>query len=234
MCSPSSRRGVCIEHGLHRLSGGLCVLCDPARGGAIPDSVRPERLARHPVAAADGARAGHAAATDRLAAAPAAGHLCRSGDRCRRSACCSAPIFHAAAAAGAVLDQQGGYASAAIYDPHFQQEAALFETLFSQFAALTLFTGPGLPLLFGFFTDAWVLWPPGRWRVDLVDVFRQLALARPGRHADRRRAARQSVARPHAADRCRVRADVAAREAAQPVCHRTHRQGVDPRRLPRC
>lgn len=85
-------------------------------------------------------------------------------------------VFHAAAAAGAVLDQQGGYASAAIYDPHFQQEAALFETLFLQFAALTLFTGPGLPLLFGFFTDAWVLWPPGRWRVDLSDVFRQIAL----------------------------------------------------------
>ncbi|MFL9915115.1 flagellar biosynthetic protein FliR [Paraburkholderia fungorum] len=85
-------------------------------------------------------------------------------------------IFHAAAAAGAVLDQQGGYASAAIYDPHFQQEAALFETLFLQFAALTLFTGPGLPLLFGFFTDAWVLWPPGRWRVDLSDVFRHIAL----------------------------------------------------------
>ncbi|WNC88597.1 flagellar biosynthetic protein FliR [Paraburkholderia sp. FT54] len=85
-------------------------------------------------------------------------------------------IFHAAAAAGAVLDQQGGYASAAIYDPHFQQDAALFETLFSQFAALTLFTGPGLPLLFGFFTDAWVLWPPGRWRGDLADVFRQIAL----------------------------------------------------------
>ncbi|MFM0204627.1 flagellar biosynthetic protein FliR [Paraburkholderia fungorum] len=85
-------------------------------------------------------------------------------------------IFHAAAAAGAVLDQQGGYASAAVYDPHFQQEAALFETLFLQFAALTLFTGPGLPLLFGFFTDAWVLWPPGRWRVDLTDVFRHIAL----------------------------------------------------------
>ncbi|WP_144142614.1 EscT/YscT/HrcT family type III secretion system export apparatus protein [Paraburkholderia sp. BCC1884] len=85
-------------------------------------------------------------------------------------------IFHAASAAGAVLDQQGGYASAAIYDPHFQQEAALFETLFSQFAALTMFTGPGLPLLFGFFTDAWVLWPPGRWRVDLHDVFQRLAL----------------------------------------------------------
>ncbi|WP_244147150.1 EscT/YscT/HrcT family type III secretion system export apparatus protein [Paraburkholderia bryophila] len=85
-------------------------------------------------------------------------------------------IFHAAAAAGAVLDQQGGYSSAAIYDPHFQQEAALFETLFSQFAALAMFTGPGLPLLFGFFTDAWVLWPPGRWRVDLVEMFRQVAL----------------------------------------------------------
>lgn len=85
-------------------------------------------------------------------------------------------VFQAASAAGAVLDQQGGYASAAIYDPHFQQEAALFETLFSQFAALTMFTGPGLPLLFGFFTDAWVLWPPGRWRVDLIGVFRHIAL----------------------------------------------------------
>jgi type III secretion protein T len=85
-------------------------------------------------------------------------------------------VFHAAGAAGAVLDQQGGYASAAIYDPHFQQDAALFETLFLQFAALTMFTGPGLPLLFGFFIDAWVLWPPGQWRIDLVDVFRQLAL----------------------------------------------------------
>ncbi|ABE29858.1 Putative type III secretion system innermembrane protein, HcrT/YscT-like protein [Paraburkholderia xenovorans LB400] len=84
-------------------------------------------------------------------------------------------IFHAAGAAGAVLDQQGGYTSAAIYDPNFQQEAALFESLFLQFAALTLFTGPGLPLLYGFFTDAWVLWPPGRWRGDLVDVFGQLA-----------------------------------------------------------
>jgi type III secretory pathway component EscT len=85
-------------------------------------------------------------------------------------------IFHAAGAAGAILDQQGGYGSAAMYDPHFQQEAALFEQLFLQFAALMLFTGPGLPLLFGFFTDAWVLWPPGQWRTDLLDVFRQLAL----------------------------------------------------------
>jgi type III secretion protein T len=85
-------------------------------------------------------------------------------------------VFHAASAAGAILDQQGGYSSAAVYDPHFQQEAALFETLFLQFAALTMFTGPGLPLLFGFFIDAWVLWPPGHWRIDLVDVFRQLAL----------------------------------------------------------
>lgn len=84
-------------------------------------------------------------------------------------------IFHAAAAAGAVLDQQGGYASAAIYDPHFQQEAALFETLFSQFAALIVFTGSGLPLLFGFFADAWVLWPPGHWRIDLIGVFQRVA-----------------------------------------------------------
>nr|WKF59072.1 hypothetical protein HUO10_003580 [Paraburkholderia busanensis] len=85
-------------------------------------------------------------------------------------------IFHAAAAAGAVLDQQGGYSSAAIYDPHFQQEAALFETLFSQFAALVVFTGPGMPLVFGFFADAWALWPPGRWRTDLLDVFQRIAL----------------------------------------------------------
>jgi type III secretion protein T len=85
-------------------------------------------------------------------------------------------IFHAAAAAGAILDQQGGYSSAAIYDPHFQHEAAIFETMFSQFAALTLFTGPGLPLLFGYFADAWVLWPPGRLHPDLSDVFRNLAL----------------------------------------------------------
>ncbi|WP_089161765.1 EscT/YscT/HrcT family type III secretion system export apparatus protein [Caballeronia sordidicola] len=85
-------------------------------------------------------------------------------------------IFHAAAAAGAILDQQGGYSSASIYDPHFQHDAALFETMFSQFAALTLFTGPGMPLLFGFFTDAWVLWPPGRLHIDLSDVFREIAL----------------------------------------------------------
>lgn len=85
-------------------------------------------------------------------------------------------VFHAASAAGAVLDQQGGYSSAAIYDPHFQHEAALFETMFLQFAALTMFTGPGMPLLFGFFTDAWVLWPPGLLRPGLTDVFRHLAL----------------------------------------------------------
>lgn len=84
-------------------------------------------------------------------------------------------IFHAAAAAGAMLDLQGGYNSAAMYDPHFQEEAALYETMFLQFAALALFTGPGLPLLFGFFTDAWVLWPPGHLRGDLVEVFRRLA-----------------------------------------------------------
>lgn len=86
-------------------------------------------------------------------------------------------VFQAASAAGAMLDQQGGYASAAIYDPHFQHEAALFETLFLQFATLTMFTGPGLPLLFGFFTDAWLLWPPGRWQPELGGVFRHLALS---------------------------------------------------------
>lgn len=70
-------------------------------------------------------------------------------------------VFHAAAAAGAVLDQQGGYSVGAVYDPNFQQEASLFETLFTQFAALTFFTGHGLVAVCGFFVDAWSLWPPG-------------------------------------------------------------------------
>ena len=70
-------------------------------------------------------------------------------------------VFHAAAAAGAILDQQGGYSIAAVYDPNFQQESALFETLFTQFATLTFFTGHGLVLVCGFFVDAWSIWPPG-------------------------------------------------------------------------
>lgn len=70
-------------------------------------------------------------------------------------------VFHTAAAAGAILDQQGGYTIGAVYDPNFQQESSLFETLFTQFAALTFFTGHGLVALSGFFVDAWVLWPPG-------------------------------------------------------------------------
>lgn len=70
-------------------------------------------------------------------------------------------VFHTAAAAGAILDQQGGYTIGAVYDPNFQQESSVFETLFTQFAALTFFTGHGLVALSGFFVDAWVLWPPG-------------------------------------------------------------------------
>jgi len=70
-------------------------------------------------------------------------------------------VFHAAGAAGAILDQQGGYSIGAVYDPNFQQEAAVFETLFTQFAVLTFFTGHGLVSVYGFFVDAWSLWPPG-------------------------------------------------------------------------
>jgi type III secretory pathway component EscT len=70
-------------------------------------------------------------------------------------------VFLVAGAAGAIIDQQGGYSVAAVYDPNFQQESALFETLFTQFAALTFFTGNGLVMLCGFFADAWSIWPPG-------------------------------------------------------------------------
>lgn len=70
-------------------------------------------------------------------------------------------VFHVASTAGAVLDQQAGYTIAAVYDPHFQQEAALYETLFTQFAAVTVFTGTGLSAVCGFFADAWAIWPPG-------------------------------------------------------------------------
>ncbi|MDR5782055.1 flagellar biosynthetic protein FliR [Caballeronia sp. LZ065] len=70
-------------------------------------------------------------------------------------------VFFVAGAAGGILDQQGGYTVAAVYDPNFQQESALFETLFTQFAALTFFTGTGLVMLCGFFADAWSFWPPG-------------------------------------------------------------------------
>lgn len=84
-------------------------------------------------------------------------------------------IFHAAASAGALLDQQGGYSVASTYDPNFAQDSALLETLFSQFAALTLFTGGGLQMLFGFFADTWALWPPGHARPELTAMFLRLA-----------------------------------------------------------
>ncbi|NLP65808.1 EscT/YscT/HrcT family type III secretion system export apparatus protein [Paraburkholderia sacchari] len=70
-------------------------------------------------------------------------------------------VFHVAAAGGAILDQQGGYSIGAVYDPNFQQESALFETLFTQFAALTFFTGQGLVMVSRFFVDTWSIWPPG-------------------------------------------------------------------------
>ncbi|WP_250526675.1 flagellar biosynthetic protein FliR [Caballeronia sp. GAWG2-1] len=70
-------------------------------------------------------------------------------------------VFHAASTAGAILDQQGGYSVGAVYDPNFEQESAAFQTLFTQFAAFTLFTGHGLVALCGVFADAWSIWPPG-------------------------------------------------------------------------
>jgi type III secretion protein T len=85
-------------------------------------------------------------------------------------------VFHVASCAGALLDQQGGYSIAAVYDPNFQQEVALFETLFTQFAALTFFTGAGLRFVCGFFADAWAIYPPGATHVDLTQVFRQVSV----------------------------------------------------------
>jgi type III secretion protein T len=87
-------------------------------------------------------------------------------------------VFHVASCAGALLDQQGGYSIAAVYDPNLQQEAALFETLFTQFAALTFFTGAGLRLVCGFFTDAWVLCPPGAVGVDFKRILHLVAQER--------------------------------------------------------
>jgi type III secretory pathway component EscT len=87
-----------------------------------------------------------------------------------------AVVFHVASSAGALLDQQGGYSIAAVYDPNFQQEAALFETLFTQFAALTFFTGPGLQFVCGYFADAWAICPPGTAHVNLTQVFRQISV----------------------------------------------------------
>lgn len=84
-------------------------------------------------------------------------------------------IFHAAATAGALIDQQGGYTIGASYDPNFRDEAAHFERLFVWFATLTFFTGTGLADVYGFFADAWVLWPPGAPRPDHLRVMQELA-----------------------------------------------------------
>ncbi|HEY1609063.1 MAG TPA: flagellar biosynthetic protein FliR [Paraburkholderia sp.] len=83
--------------------------------------------------------------------------------------------FYAAAAAGALIDQQGGYMIGATYDPNFRDEAAHFERLFVWFAALTFFTGKGLLAVYGFFVDAWALWPPGAPRPDIMRVMAELA-----------------------------------------------------------
>ncbi|WP_168790493.1 EscT/YscT/HrcT family type III secretion system export apparatus protein [Paraburkholderia aromaticivorans] len=83
--------------------------------------------------------------------------------------------FHAAGAAGALIDQQGGYSIGSSYDPNFRDESALFERLFIWFATLTFFTGKGLQAVYGFFADAWVLWPPGAPRPDHMRVMRELA-----------------------------------------------------------
>jgi type III secretion protein T len=87
-------------------------------------------------------------------------------------------VFHVASCAGALLDQQGGYSIAAVYDPNLQQEAALFETLFTQFAALTFFTGAGLRLVCGYFADAWVLCPPGAVGVDFNRILQLVSQQR--------------------------------------------------------
>jgi type III secretion protein T len=83
-------------------------------------------------------------------------------------------VFHVASAAGALLDLQGGYTIAAVYDPNLQQESSLFETLFTQFAALTFFTGAGLRLVCGFFADAWAVWPPGVQQAGFGKLFDEL------------------------------------------------------------
>lgn len=83
--------------------------------------------------------------------------------------------FHAAAAAGALIDQQGGYMIGATYDPNFREEAAHFERIFVWFATLTFFTGSGLVAIYGFFADAWLLWPPGAPRPDMMRVMQEIA-----------------------------------------------------------
>jgi type III secretion protein T len=87
-------------------------------------------------------------------------------------------VFHVASCAGALLDQQGGYSIASVYDPNLQQESALFETLFTQFAALTFFTGAGLRLVCGFFADAWVLCPPGAAGADFHTILQLVSQQR--------------------------------------------------------
>ncbi|HTH60915.1 MAG TPA: flagellar biosynthetic protein FliR [Paraburkholderia sp.] len=83
--------------------------------------------------------------------------------------------FHAAAAAGALIDQQGGYSVGASYDPNFRNESSHFERFFVWIATLTFFTGTGLQALCGFFADAWALWPPGAPRPDHLRVMREIA-----------------------------------------------------------
>jgi type III secretion protein T len=87
-------------------------------------------------------------------------------------------VFHAAAAAGAMIDQQGGYTVGASYDPNFREEAAHFQRLFVWLATLTFFTGNGLAAVYGFFADAWALWPPGAPRPDHLRVMREIAETR--------------------------------------------------------
>ncbi|ALL66364.1 Flagellar biosynthesis protein FliR [Paraburkholderia caribensis MBA4] len=83
--------------------------------------------------------------------------------------------FHAAGAAGALIDQQGGYTIGASYDPNFRDDAALFERLFIWFATLTFFTGTGLQAVYAFFADSWAVWPPGAQRPDYIRVMHELA-----------------------------------------------------------
>jgi type III secretion protein T len=87
-------------------------------------------------------------------------------------------VFHVASTAGALLDQQAGYTIAAVYDPAFGGQSAMFQTLFTQFAALTFFTGDGLKALTGLFVDSWVLWPAGVAQGKLEHLFEALASER--------------------------------------------------------
>jgi len=86
--------------------------------------------------------------------------------------------FHVVSAAGAMLDMQRGYTAAVEYDPNFREEVSLLQTLFVWCATLTFFTGPGLRAVYGFFADAWALWPPGAPRPDTPRVMQELAAQR--------------------------------------------------------